>query len=337
MKKQMVPDGSAEGTPLISVIVPIYNTEDSLPRCLRSISDSSYPNLEILCVDDGSTDRSGEICDSFAETDARVVVIHKENGGVSLARNAGMRAAKGEYLAFIDSDDWIHEAFFAALMDGIQSLHAEMAMCDFIRTDDPDALPRTRQQAETRLLDGKEMLLQYRTKNFVWRRIYSRSIISGIRFDETLKIEDALFNIQVVANKPDLRVAYIPEPLYAYYIRPGSLVTRLSAEDYQVLAERTCQIAAAAQDRDLGALLAAEAVKRLLSARLDFRLLHKKKQAGECSRQMRQALKLVRAPRGILYRVFAACPSLYGLFRVLDDPTMISYIKETKRNHTAAD
>ena len=89
--------------------------------------------------------------------------------------------------------------------------------------------------------------------------------------------------------------------------------------------------------RRLGALLAAEAVKRLLSARLDFRLLHKKKQAGECSRQMRQALKLVRAPRGILYRVFAACPSLYGLFRVLDDPTMISYIKETKRNHTAAD
>ena len=102
--------------PLISIIVPVYNVEEFLPKCIDSILAQTYENLEIILVEDGTKDNSGQICDAYAEKDSRIKVIHKENGGLSSARNAGMDVARGEYFGFVDSDDWIEPETYESLM-----------------------------------------------------------------------------------------------------------------------------------------------------------------------------------------------------------------------------
>lgn len=117
--------------PLISVIVPVYNVENYIARCIDSILAQTYPDLEVLLVDDGSTDLSGALCDQFAQKDARVRVIHKENGGLSDARNTGMRQAVGKYFAFVDSDDYIAKDYIDYLYGMIEKYHAQIAVCGY--------------------------------------------------------------------------------------------------------------------------------------------------------------------------------------------------------------
>ena len=113
--------------PMISVIVPIYNVEKYLARCVDSIVNQTYKNLEIILVDDGSPDRCPQMCDDYAEKDSRIKVIHKKNGGLSDARNAGMAVATGEYISFIDSDDWIETSMFELLLNNIFQYDCEIS------------------------------------------------------------------------------------------------------------------------------------------------------------------------------------------------------------------
>ena len=115
---------------LISVIIPVYNVEPYLPKCLESVCNQTYDNLEIILIDDGSTDNSGQICDMWAERDSRIVVIHKENGGVSAARNDGLKRAKGELIGFVDSDDWVEPSMYKKLFSAIGD--TDMACCGYV-------------------------------------------------------------------------------------------------------------------------------------------------------------------------------------------------------------
>ena len=114
---------------LISVIVPVYRTEAYLDRCIESIVDQTYTNLEIILVDDGSPDRCPQMCDEWARRDTRIRVIHKKNGGLSDARNAGMAAATGEYIGFVDSDDWIKPDMFRLLYEKMEQMQSDIAAC----------------------------------------------------------------------------------------------------------------------------------------------------------------------------------------------------------------
>ena len=114
---------------LISVIIPVYNIEQYLPRCLDSVIAQTYNNLEIILVDDGSTDSSGEICDKYSLLDNRIKVIHKSNGGVSSARNEGLEVAKGDYIGFVDGDDIIEKDMYQILLDNAIKYHCEMSCC----------------------------------------------------------------------------------------------------------------------------------------------------------------------------------------------------------------
>ena len=118
--------------PLISVIVPVYNVEQYLPKCIDSILAQTYENLEIILVEDGTKDSSGVICDEYAAKDARIRVIHKENGGLSSARNAGMEIARGEYFGFVDSDDWIEPEMYENLMALAQKYDADVFVKGYI-------------------------------------------------------------------------------------------------------------------------------------------------------------------------------------------------------------
>ena len=111
---------------MVSIIIPVYNVEKYLPRCIESVLSQTYSSIEIILVDDGSVDNSGKICDEIASVNPKVKVIHKENGGLSDARNAGIKIAQGEYFSFIDSDDWIHEDTYRILADKIKQNHADI-------------------------------------------------------------------------------------------------------------------------------------------------------------------------------------------------------------------
>ena len=115
----------------LSIIIPVFNVEEYLPKCIESVVNQTYDNLEILLINDGSTDNSGVICDNFAHKDERVKVVHKENGGLSAARNLGLSLATGHYIAFLDSDDYIDSEMYETLVDALENADADIAACGF--------------------------------------------------------------------------------------------------------------------------------------------------------------------------------------------------------------
>ena len=140
--------------PLISVIVPVYNVKQYLRRCVDSILKQTYENIEIVLIDDGSTDESGAICDRYAQKDVRVKVIHKENGGLSDARNKGMQEARGEYFAFVDSDDYIAKDYIAYLFELIVENKAQISLCGYLKFI--EKLPQKERKAVSVKKDGQE-------------------------------------------------------------------------------------------------------------------------------------------------------------------------------------
>lgn len=144
----------------ISIIVPVYKVEEYLARCVDSILAQTYTDLEIILVDDGSPDNSGEICDAYAEKDDRIKVIHKANGGLSDARNTGIDQATGSYLTFLDSDDWVHESYIAYLYDLLKDNDAEISLCNFLKTTQEE-VPLEPSQGRETVLSSDAVLERY--------------------------------------------------------------------------------------------------------------------------------------------------------------------------------
>ena len=177
--------------PAVTVIVPVYKVERYLSRCVDSILDQSFPDFEIILVDDGSPDRCPALCDAYREKDDRVVVIHKPNGGLSSARNAGMRIAKGEYLCFVDSDDYIMPDMIEQLTEAAAGTGAPVSCCSF--TSDEALLDRvlTRQfQVFTAAEAMREILRDGAICTSAWAKLYERSLFDGIDFPEGSLYED---------------------------------------------------------------------------------------------------------------------------------------------------
>jgi len=211
---------------LLSVIVPVYNVEDYLVRCVDSILGQTYPHLEVILVNDGSRDGSGAICDTYAARDARVKVIHKENGGLSSARNAGMDAATGEYITFVDSDDWIEADAYAHLLDLIDRYQVER-VCGGNYDVDGETGERTLGLCPEReeVLTAEEFV----GRMFLWQgfdssacdKIYHRSLLETFRYPEGKVCEDVPVTYKIVLGTD--RAALSDRPFYNYYHRPGSI------------------------------------------------------------------------------------------------------------------
>lgn len=211
---------------LISVIVPVYNVEEYLSRCVDSILAQTYPNLEIILVDDGSPDGSGAICDGYASNDSRVRVIHKENGGLSSARNVGIDAAEGEYLSFIDSDDWIHPNTYShlmALMEKNDAAIACMGNMDVSEKTGEQKLALCPKKEEC--ISGVELV----SRMFRWDgidcaacdKVFRADLFREIRFPLGKTCEDIAIMYRVVL--PAQRVVMCDKPYYYYFHRPGSI------------------------------------------------------------------------------------------------------------------
>lgn len=215
-------------TPLISVIVPVYNVEPYLRRCVDSILRQTYRNLEILLVDDGSTDRSGTICDACAQQDTRVKVIHQKNQGQAAARNHGIDQAKGEYLSFVDSDDFIEERMLETLCRDAAEAGVMLAAAGFRKVSDAVASSAPTEGIGPEIMSGKEaidsLLLSEEIGDFPWNKLYDRRLFDGVRYPEGYIFEDLGTTYRLVERCP--RISFRREALYNYYQRADSTLNQ---------------------------------------------------------------------------------------------------------------
>ncbi|WAV90135.1 glycosyltransferase [Oxalobacter aliiformigenes] len=201
--------------PLLSVIVPVYRVETYLPKCLDSLVGQTYADLEIILVDDGSPDRSGAICDEYAARDSRIVVIHQENRGASQARNAGLDRATGEFVAFVDSDDYLDFSMYENLMKAVVEYDADIVISDFFVILESGVLRHSSGlQGDIPLLQAQEQVLADRLPSYLWNKIYRRTLFDGIRYERIRGFED----LQIMPHlfRRARKVAFVPEAGYYY-------------------------------------------------------------------------------------------------------------------------
>jgi glycosyltransferase involved in cell wall biosynthesis len=224
---------------IVSVIVPIYKVEKYLTRCIESILKQTYKFLEIILVDDGSPDRCGNIAEEFAKSDDRIKVFHKENGGLSDARNYGMKFAKGDYTIFVDSDDWLAENMVEQLMAASVKYQAEVVQSAYYYAYDEYLLFDHRYYSmESPPVVLKQTLMyelvkNERVKNFAWGKLYKTSLIKNIPFKKGVLFED-VFWAHKVMDKVDTYVL-INQPLYYYFQRSDSIVASYSLKNLDII------------------------------------------------------------------------------------------------------
>ena len=176
---------------LISVIVPIYNVEKYLKQCLDSIINQTYKNLEIILIDDGSTDNCGKICDDYALKDNRIKVIHKQNGGLSSARNIGLDTAKGEYIGFIDSDDYIEKDMYENMHNTALKTNTKLVICNWFKGN-TNKWDKNKNFPDKNILTTNEALEFFYNDMYVWNKLYKKDIVKKLRFIETFA-QDVLY------------------------------------------------------------------------------------------------------------------------------------------------
>lgn len=220
---------------LVSIIVPVYNVEDYLERCINSILNQSLNEIEVLLINDGSKDLSGEICETFKNRDSRVKVFHKDNGGVSSARNFGIEHASGKYLAFIDPDDWVEAPMFETLLKSANEQKSDLVVCDYQNVyEDGNILPSSKElTGEVDVLELKSLgyvryIVDYFLPNkhgyYVWNKLYKKEIVDkyNLRFDKNVNYaEDFLFNLEYLCHTN--KISLVPKVFTNYFKRTGSL------------------------------------------------------------------------------------------------------------------
>ena len=213
---------------LISVIVPVYNMEHYLERCVNSILQQTYENLEIILVDDGSTDASPKMCDAFAQKDRRIKVVHKENGGLSDARNAGLAVAAGDYIGYVDSDDWIERDMYERMYGACVEQNAQLCVCRYFseyadRTEgggSGESVPLTRDELLRIYIGGHA---QYVIYNSVWSKLFRRSLVEGVVFPKGRNSEDIMYTTRAFCKLD--KAVYLDKCLYHYVLdREGSIM-----------------------------------------------------------------------------------------------------------------
>ena len=217
----------------ISVIVPVFNVAGYLPQCVDSILSQDYGNLEVILIDDGSTDGSGEICDRYAALDSRVRVIHQKNGGAAAAKNAGLRLATGEYLAFADSDDYLEPGAYGFLMRVLLETGADAVQGSFREVYRNRA---EEQRISEEILEGYDYLLRF-PKDFscalLWNKLYRRALFDGVFFEEGHKIDDEYFTYQGFLQPR--KVVRADRVVYNYRKRASSVMSSPESAERLVL------------------------------------------------------------------------------------------------------
>ena len=219
-----------ENNQLISIVVPIYNVEKYLDDCIKSIIGQTYKNIEIILVDDGSTDRSGEVCENYAKYDKRIKVIHKENGGLSDARNEGLKIANGQYITFIDSDDYVNEEFVEILYKSIKKYNADISICNYDLIEEKSTYRKENKKniKDITQLDNKECLKRTYSNEkgmefLAWAKLYNKDLFvkNCIIYPKGKIHEDTYTTYKLIYYSKN--IVYNDVSLYYYRKRNGSI------------------------------------------------------------------------------------------------------------------
>ena len=317
---------------LISVIIPVYNTAEYLPRCLDSILNNTYKHLEILCINDGSRDNSLEVLNAYAAQDSRIRVIDQENAGVSAARNRGLDEATGEYIAFVDSDDWIHRQYFEVLLTNTRAHQAHITVCSHTMISEMVSDPVFSEDQTNAVSMTYAQLSSDDIPS--WGRLYRSECIKTVRFDSGITLgEDSVFNLELLRTSPELRLFRCKAPMYYYYIRQGSLVHTLPNKQLAPLIRYylSCIYSFGEQAVERECLL--RSFKNLFLWR--YRAIFQHDPSGDAMNRelLKQACAILRKADNfsfkekLQYLTMAKIPILYRLFRIIGDPTMLGWEK----------
>lgn len=223
--------------PLVSVIVPVYNVEQYIDFCVKSIVSQTYSNLEIILINDGTKDHSGMICDAWAKKDHRIKVIHKENGGLSDARNVGLDLANGEWIVFVDSDDYLVDFAIETLLQTVRSNDCDIAICDAVHVFGKEEARFTKSD-DRKLYTSEDAICEmWYQKSFLpsaWGKIYKKEIWDELRFTKGIVFEDIDIMHEVFYKAQ--KICYVRAGLYAYVHREDSITTQsFSRKDLYIL------------------------------------------------------------------------------------------------------
>lgn len=284
-----------QGEKLVSVIVAAYNIEEYLSRCMDSLLMQTYHALEIILVDDGSTDNTAAICDKYGNENENVKVIHRKNGGLSAARNSGLEAATGEFIGFVDGDDWVEPKMYETMVNACVETNAQIAVCNYreIGEGAEDFRP-TGKQLELTMFEAMDLYLSvdppYHIYNSVWSKLFERKLIEDIRFVEGKSSEDIMYTTWALARAE--KCVLLDEAFYNYVVdRSGSIMNVR-------LAERRFQDEIPFWKEQIGYLyglgeqkLAEKAAYRFYRRLLDYYLDFRNRKMKEAARQLMQLLK----------------------------------------------
>lgn len=318
---------------MISVIIPVYNTGRYLPALIESIENQTYQDLEIVFINDGSTDGSESILDAFALKDSRVKVIHQKNGGVSAARNAGLDVATGDYITFADSDDTLEPDLYETLMALVKEYHVEISHCSYNRIQNGQVKPvgnTGKIYLHTQVEALRELTCGSLFTGGCWNKLYSRELFDGIRFDPSLKLsEDELINFQVFSRVDTIVYRDVSKYNYVDSTTSACRNTNLlrKARDHVDVAERIFslnhhpELVASLRNKRLGAYL--ELYKALLYApQRDKLQIH---ETAEQIRRLKEEGAEFSREKKFMYMLMRSCPpafrmlySLYDRIRVID-------------------
>lgn len=214
-------------TPKVSIIIPVYKVEKYLGKCIKSILKQSYQNLEIILIDDGSPDECGKICDSYAGKDKRIRVIHKENGGVARARNDGLNIATGDYISFIDSDDWIAEDAYERMVRCIRQYEADCVIGGCVTVKEKNGeleFPKNQFSYKEECVPAEEVMKNLLLHaSAVWNRLFRKEVFEEIRFPVNRVNDDEVVAVHAYAKCK--KIVFLNCPTYYYRIRENSITT----------------------------------------------------------------------------------------------------------------
>lgn len=319
--------------PKISVIVPVYKVEKYLPRCVESIINQSFSDFELILVDDGSPDNCGAICDEYSKKDARILVIHQENAKLAAARNSGLDIASGEWVAFVDSDDWLHKGYLNALLSGSRK-DTDVVICGSKVTSNETEKEEEGVAVRFQDVSTNQLSLDHIAFTRVWGRIVRRAVIGDLRFvSGTEPAEDSLFNLLLFRD--DMKIRVTDTKLYYYFMRPDSAIHthlgRGTLNSVSFLIKRL----EGNYEKEKKRRIITRCYKHIFAARYgemfsdDYAEV--KRQCKTLLRQLSKYLPELKAKDRLIMHVLWKNPVLYRAWRIIDDPTLLQFEKEQKR------
>ena len=214
----------------VSVIIPVYNAEKYIERCIDSVVNQTYKNIEILLIDDGSSDNSPAICDNWAKNDSRIIVFHQQNSGVSAARNKGIELSIGDYISFVDSDDFIAENTIEKAVTAVDKNDADIVCFGVYRVNESEKIIESTENIEEKTVSSKEALLDLsrgKLHDYPCNKLYKRKLFDNIRYPVGKTFEDIATTYKLFLNSA--KITYLPQELYFYRRRKGSIIHNMSS------------------------------------------------------------------------------------------------------------